>query len=724
MNKKMNTQQIEFPTEDSLSIRAGSVNFPLESVIVKGEVDGTGVKWTVEQTFKNPLDAPAEAEYTMPLPVGGAVVGVTMTIGNRVIEAEILERAEAHTQYEEAKEQGYTAGLVEQNRAEIFVTSIGNIHPGESITVTITIHDAATIDGTEAFLRFPTLLKKRFITADVPDAAHIDPPRVTGTSPVAARIEIEYKDEIEGLVCDTVDDAQITSTSVVIDGFALDRDVSLRWTVPSAISTAKWVADSDNSEVGTVEVSIRIPRGSIPKRTQRRAISIMLDRSGSMGGHYMIWARAIVKNLLSTLDKDDLVHVVAFDNKMQILQTTEHGFAEMTRENKKSLLQELSHINAQGGTDLPGAIAVSGAALETLEDREDYADLDRIVVLVTDGAYGDEALAVRQRELELRGARVIAVAIGEDANGYLEALVGTGTCVYIQAEHLVDEVSAKVVSRVKKTAFLGARLHGSQVTEQAPHRAPDIYEELLTTLSGRMPRPQEGDSIDVITNEGVLTTIKIVISEDETTTTRWASAMVKSHDYNVMAGAADAVETEKEIVRLSTKYKVLSKYTAWLAVDRSRTTDQVITRKLIQPIFEDLRIPLMSSSNNYLMSYEPYALNINFALRTSGRASTPTDITWLIETLREEVDTLPLDFEALRSTIKMLIYELDIAVTLPDYKRITSKALNLLHKMSEAIDAADESEVHQRILVLLPELDRYQAKVNLQMLKPFDRWDI
>jgi hypothetical protein len=30
----------------------------------------------------------------------------------------------------------------------------------------------------------------------------------------------------------------------------------------------------------------------------------------------------------------------------------------------------------------------------------------------------------------------------------------------------------------------------------------------------------------------------------------------------------------------------LSKYTAWLAVDRSRTTDQVIVRTLVQPVYE------------------------------------------------------------------------------------------------------------------------------------------
>jgi hypothetical protein len=40
---------------------------------------------------------------------------------------------------------------------------------------------------------------------------------------------------------------------------------------------------------------------------------------------------------------------------------------------------------------------------------------------------------------------------------------------------------------------------------------------------------------------------------------------------------------EKLITELSIRHSVLSKYTAWLAVDRSRTTDSVVVRRLAQP---------------------------------------------------------------------------------------------------------------------------------------------
>jgi hypothetical protein len=107
-----------------------------------------------------------------------------------------------------------------------------------------------------------------------------------------------------------------------------------------------------------------------------------------------------------------------------------------------------------------------------------------------------------------------------------------------------------------------------------------------------MPRPQEGDQVSVNADSGHVITLPIAISTDGSVTTRWASQHIKSLDYEMMASdfSGDVVTAREKlealIVAMSVKYKVLSKYTAWLAVDRSRTTDQVIVRTLVQPVYE------------------------------------------------------------------------------------------------------------------------------------------
>ena len=576
-----------------ISLTTGDTEFPVTAIDINGSVDGDGVIWTVEATFENPLDTPAEAVFTLPLPVGGAVKGMTMKIGDREVAAEIKEREAARIEYEEAKEQGHSAAIVEQERAEIFTITVGNIHPGEAISVVLDVHDRAAIDGTKASLRFPTMIKKRYTPAGVPDVSVITPPRRTGRSPLRATVAISFSEPAKDLICETVPTAQITPTNVAINDFGLTGDIILHWTIPAAIARAKWVADADDPTMGTLEVNIRVEKDKTSVR-RRKAVQIMFDRSGSMSDHYIEWARRITEDLIASLTDEDLIHILTFDSSIDAFDATSHGFVPVTRTVKQQLQKELAMITARGGTDLTGAITTSGAALATLADRDDDADIDRIAVLITDGAYGDEATAVHHREKHLAGARVIAVAIGENANGFLETLAANGVCTYVSSPEGLAEASAKVMSRVATAAHSKARLEAKGLANQAPAHAPDIYPETIVTLSGRMPRPQPGDEVVLNADSGHVVTLPISISTDGSVTTRWASQHIKSLDYQMMSAdfTGDVVTAREKlealIVEMSVKYKVLSKYTAWLAIDRSRTTDKVIVRKLVQPVYDRL----------------------------------------------------------------------------------------------------------------------------------------
>jgi hypothetical protein len=69
--------------------------------------------------------------------ITAAVDHLRMTVGDRTIEGQIQERAEAKKRYEQAKEQGKRTSLVEQERPNMFTTSVANIGPGQRITVEI-----------------------------------------------------------------------------------------------------------------------------------------------------------------------------------------------------------------------------------------------------------------------------------------------------------------------------------------------------------------------------------------------------------------------------------------------------------------------------------------------------------------------------------------------------------------------------------------------------------
>ena len=568
-----------------ISLRAGDTELPLEKVTVKGHIDGVGVVWTVDQTFVNTLAEAIEAVYTFPLPNGGAVTSLTLRIGDRTVVADIKERGQARVEYEEALAKGQTAALMEQHRGEIFEIAVGNIHPGESITVEITVHDTVDRDGNEATVRIPTYVKERFVPAGTPDAGAVTPPRHDGDVHVQSRIDISFAAPVEDAVCDTVEAAVITDSSVVIEDFSLDRDVVVRWQVPAETMDAKWTADPDDPSMGTVEVVIRTVNAPLTGMRRRRAVSILLDRSGSMSGWNMDAARRIVEDILGTVSDEDQVHVLAFDNGMEALAPCEHGFVRATARAKSALRRALKKIDARGGTNLTGAITAAGAVLGTVEDMDDSADTERVVVLITDGAYGDEAEAVRQRDLELGGARVIVVGIGQDMNGYLETLSANGLFAYLPSPERTGDVSRKVCERIAQPAHRNARLAMDGLADQAPHLAPDIYPGATVTLWGRAPRPTADTTVTVVTDSGILAAVPVRVCADSSATSRWAKEHINSIDYDVMSGRVQEAEGRARIIEVSMRRRVLSKYTAWLAIDTSRTTDTIIPKRIVQPTY-------------------------------------------------------------------------------------------------------------------------------------------
>jgi Ca-activated chloride channel family protein len=116
-----------------------------------------------------------------------------MRIGDRIVEGRIQERETAKRQYEAAKRSGRKAGLVEQERPNIFTASVANIPPGESIVVEISYQQPVDIEDGLYSIRFPMVVNPRYVpespqvagiggtgwavnTVTVPDAERITPP--------------------------------------------------------------------------------------------------------------------------------------------------------------------------------------------------------------------------------------------------------------------------------------------------------------------------------------------------------------------------------------------------------------------------------------------------------------------------------------------------------------------------------------------------------------------
>lgn len=544
------------------------VELPLQSVDLAVDVDGTGLIALVTQIFANDLADPAEVTYRFPLPVGAAVTDCVVRIGDREIRAELRELSQARTEYQEAIADGHTATLMEQTGAERFELTIGNIAPGEQIEVVISLHGTVTVEGAEATLRFPTLVAPTY------GDERPDPVRVAdGQLGIDTRFTLH--------VHDTTVTPQVPSHgcegqpgAVELSGIALDRDIIVRWEVAEALSEARFVADADDPDHGTIEVVLRAPSGEAGQAPTD--VVLLIDRSGSMGGWGEKAAQGLAEGVVDSLGPDDTVMVIAFDSTAEVLPVCSEGSVQPTGDVRQRLKGEIcEHLTARGGTEMGDALKMAASKMPRATPGR-----DRVLVLVTDGQYGDEQEAARLRRTLFAGVRIVVVGVDMAVNGgFLARLADGGHVELIESIQRAQEVSQRVVAKVRAPKYRGLVIDGA--TEQPCAGGVDVYAGAVARVQGRMKRPE--GLVTLRGTDGTSLDVALVNSSDASIRSRWAAARLAGlidDDTN----ADDDGPERRAIVELSIAYRVLCEYTAWLAVDRSGKKVDGQLRRMAQPL--------------------------------------------------------------------------------------------------------------------------------------------
>ena len=179
-----------------------------------------------------------------------------MIIGERIIEGKIKERKQAKQIYEQAKQQGKKASLVEQQRPNIFTNSVANIGPNEKVSISIQYQQTLSYDQGQFSIRFPMVVGIRYIpgtqkvegfnglgwamnTNQVPDASSITPP-VTDSdqghnNPVSININLEAGFPIVNVesryhpINKQINEANQYQIQLVNQATPANRDFELTW---------------------------------------------------------------------------------------------------------------------------------------------------------------------------------------------------------------------------------------------------------------------------------------------------------------------------------------------------------------------------------------------------------------------------------------------------------------------------------------------------------------
>ena len=317
-------------------------NLPLLGIDVDAALTGLVARVVLTQTFGNRFDQPLEATYIFPLPDRAAVTGFRMEVGERVVEGVLKERGQARAEYDTAVREGRRASIAEEERPGVFTMRVGNLLPGERVTVRLDMTGPLPWDDGEATFRFPLVVAPRYIpgapldgepvgagtepdTDAVPDASRISPPVLLPGFPNPVDLSIKVRIDPAGLDLGTVRSSLHAVVEEERDGVRVlrvepgeraNRDFVLRIrTGDGAVATALAAAEDTEGGQGTFALTLLPPAGA--DAVHPRDVVFVLDRSGSMAGWKMVAARRAVARMVESLTPRDRFLVLAFDNLIE-----------------------------------------------------------------------------------------------------------------------------------------------------------------------------------------------------------------------------------------------------------------------------------------------------------------------------------------------------------------------------------------------------------------------
>ena len=135
---------------------------PLKKTWAEVNIAGVIAAVKIHQIFENTGGKTIEAIYVFPASTRAAVHAMRMKIGARTIEAKIDRKAEARAKYEAAKQAGKRASLLEQERPNVFTTSVANIMPGDRIEVELDYSELLVPEDSTYEFVYPTVVGPRY----------------------------------------------------------------------------------------------------------------------------------------------------------------------------------------------------------------------------------------------------------------------------------------------------------------------------------------------------------------------------------------------------------------------------------------------------------------------------------------------------------------------------------------------------------------------------------
>jgi Ca-activated chloride channel family protein len=549
-----------------------------------------------------------------------------MQYRDSIYKAKIFERAQAQHIYDSVTNAGGNAALLVQERPNIFQQSLSNIAVGETAYVRIEVSMPLKYNNGMYELSVPTMIGERYRSsgvAAVPSSGSLwNPPEnregqtlqinalvQTGfqisavsspTHPLNITSLAQSRDTlVRRGVIDNNDDVVMQYNSCAflqnVQTYP-NRDYVLRFSRANAQQDFS-LASTLNSVYGKGHFGLNVyPNDSLFNDGSKPNLEVvlMIDVSGSQTGWPLEKEKEIAQNILSRLLPTDKLSILAFSDEVYWAFGNQNPVIA-NASNIQIAQTFIAGLNTIGGTELYNAITSALAVTKSSEHERYY-------VFLTDGFITNEQAILDTIKNHPSKPTIFTFGAGGSLNRYfLEqcAKVGNGYATeitqYESTIPFVNDAWEKIESPQLKNVTVD--FNGSETSELIMPRGSTLYKGSPLSMYGTYAN---GGRVTVnvkgYRNGLPITFSKQIDLANKSTCNRMVPQIWAKQKIEMLSLAEGVgIQNRDSIINISTQYQVLSKYTAFLAINP-------------QPVGEDNSIA--NQMNQSFTEAKPDALKI------------------------------------------------------------------------------------------------------------------
>ena len=537
-------------------------NVSLQSVHLEGRLEGLLLTMLVKQRYVNDSDDTIEASYTFPAGWGVNLMGFSVELNGKRMQAVALPKKKAEKKYDDAIEDGDTPVMLEKSRLGLYTANLGNLKPGEEAVILIEYAQLLRFEKGRVRITVPTVIGERY--GDEVSLGHMAPHQTAESSLLVEYPFTASLDILGSMAQGTIDcpshPADIQSIEggrrlQLTKGGFLDRDLIV--TIEDLQGESYVCASEDD---GAYAVIASFCPQLQQKEPSPLGLKILVDCSGSMQGDSIAQAQEALHELILQLTERDLVSYSKFGTKVvhtsrQLEKCTPHYIQNV-------LAKAVHETDADlGGTELQQALT-STFKLSFTKAYTEGCDL----LLITDGDVWNIEEIVKQAKIS--NHRIFAIGVGSaPAESLLKDLAEQtgGACELVSPRESIAEAILRMTQRIRssRTSAIAIEWEG-EVLWQSKLPKQVFSDETIHVHARVKARPTTSPTLKWTADHNV--------GQDAAPSIEWNStgALPRMVAAAELAGLSEPQAAEE----LALKYQLASQYTNLLLVHVREEADK------------------------------------------------------------------------------------------------------------------------------------------------------